>query len=101
MLCHSCRCHVTPEPPRTFWKIVTFALWVGSMAVAVTFSSLAGLNLVLAPVAIVIGMSIGAAARRLNDWTCPRCHEELIEPDPIDELIPLEVWRRTREAAAG
>jgi hypothetical protein len=71
------------------------------MTVAVGFSCLLGLNLVLAPAAIFIGMSIGTAARKLSDWTCPRCHEELVEPESVDQMIPLEAWRRTHEAASG
>lgn len=101
MLCHSCRCHVTPAPPRTFWKIIALALWIGSLAVAVVFSCLMGLNLVLAPAAVVIGMSVGAAARKLNDWTCPRCDAELIEPESTDEMIPLEAWQRQHHAEAA
>ncbi|HVH44133.1 MAG TPA: hypothetical protein VM925_17400 [Labilithrix sp.] len=100
MLCHSCRCHVTPAPPRTMWKIVSFGFWVGSLVVAVCFSLLLGLNLVLAPAAVFVGMSIGAAARKLNDWTCPRCDAELIEPESVDEMIPLRTWRRWHGSGA-
>jgi hypothetical protein len=80
--CHSCRVHVAPTPPRTVWKVTTVVLWVTSMCVAVCFSLALGLNLVLAPAAIVIGMSIGTAARRMSSWTCPRCGAELVEPEP-------------------
>jgi hypothetical protein len=87
MLCHSCRCHVEPTPPNGAWKVLNVAFWVASMTVAVAFSLLMGLNLVLAPVAIFIGMSIGTAARRMSSWSCPRCHEELIEPEPQAEAV--------------
>jgi hypothetical protein len=63
------------------------AFWAASMVVAVLFSQLLGLNLLLAPAAIFIGMSIGTAARRMSSWTCPRCREELIEPEPQTEVV--------------
>jgi len=94
MFCHSCRCHVTPTPPRTIWKLLSVFFWVGSLTVAVSFSLILGLNLVLAPAAIFIGCSIGACARKLNDWTCPRCGAELVEPEPTADVVPLERWRR-------
>lgn len=96
MFCHTCRTHVTPTPPKSIWKVLSVGYWIGSLVVAVCFSLLLGLNLVLAPVAIVIGMSIGAAARKLYNWTCPHCGTELIEPDPEDEMIPLRRWRRLK-----
>ncbi len=94
MFCHSCRCHVTPEPPRSVWKVLSVGFWVGSMVIAVCFSLLLGLNLVLAPAAIFIGASVGACARKLNDWTCPRCKAELVEPEPVEDMVPLTRWRR-------
>jgi hypothetical protein len=101
MFCHSCRCHVTPTPPRSIWKLLSVGYWVGSLIVAAGFSLLLGLNLVLAPVAVVIGMSIGVAARKLNNWTCPRCGAELVEPEPTEELLPLRPWRRPRRPLTG
>lgn len=94
MYCHTCRCHVTPAPPRSVWKVLTVGFWLGSMVIAVCFSMLLGLNLVLAPVAIVIGGSIGACARELNDWSCPRCGAVLIEPAREEDMVPLKRWRR-------
>jgi hypothetical protein len=88
MLCHACKCHVAPRPPRSAWKILNVALWSASMAVAMVFSLIIGLNLLLAPLAIVIGMSIGTSARRLSSWTCPRCGAELVEPETEAVLIP-------------
>ena len=100
MFCHSCRCHVTPEPPRSIWKVLSVGFWVGSMIIAVCFSSLLGLNLVLAPAAVFIGGSIGACARKLNDWSCPRCGAELVEPEAAGEMVPLTRWRRRALAEA-
>ncbi len=94
MFCNSCRCHVTPAPPRSIWKVLSVGFWVGSMIIAVIFSLLLGLNLVLAPAAIVIGGAIGACARKLNDWTCPRCGAELAEPEAITDTVPLTRWHR-------
>ncbi len=96
MLCHHCRCNVTPVGPRTRWKLIIVGLWIGSLAVAICFSLLLGLNLVLAPAGIAIGMSIGVAARMLNDWTCPRCGAAMVEPEAPEDLVPLRRWRRMR-----
>jgi hypothetical protein len=87
MLCHSCRCHVDPSPPKTAWKIATMAFWISASVVAILFSIPIGLNLVLAPAAIVVGMAIGTAARRMSSWTCPECHAELVEPEPQTEVV--------------
>ncbi len=89
MYCHACRVHVTPTPPRTIWKVMTLFFWIASLIIATIFSLLLGLNLVLAPAAIVVGMSVGTAARRLTSWTCPRCGAELVEPEL--DTTPLEV----------
>ena len=81
MNCHACKCHVTPVRPKTTWKLFTVGFWVTTLVVAIAFSAFAGLNLVLLPFAIAIGMAVGAAARRLTSWTCPRCNAELIVPE--------------------
>ena len=99
MYCNACRCHVTPTPPRSIWKVLSVGYWIGSLVIAVAFSLLLGLNLVLAPAAIAIGMSIGVSARKLNNWTCPRCDNELVEPDPVEDALPLRSWRRPRRLA--
>jgi hypothetical protein len=77
------------------WKIVTVALWCSSLVVALGFSLALGLNLVLAPAAIVVGMSVGTAARRLSTWTCPRCGSELVEPETSAARIPAPAVRVT------
>lgn len=87
MKCPSCRAHVTPIPPGTAFKVLNVGFWICSLAVATAFSLLLGLNLVLAPTAIVVGMSVGASARRLASWTCPRCGAELFEPEPETSLV--------------
>lgn len=86
MLCHSCHVHVQPIPPKTRWKVATVAFWIATLIVATCFSLLLGLNLVLAPAAIVIGMAVGTSARLLSSWTCPHCGAELIEPEPEPEF---------------
>ncbi len=83
MRCHACRTHVTPTPPKTIWKILNVAFWISTLAIAVAFSLLLGLNLILAPAAIAIGMSVGTSARLLSAWTCPRCGSELVEPEAV------------------
>lgn len=89
MRCNSCRLHVTPSPPKTVYKVLCVGFWLCSMTVAVAFSLALGLNLVLAPAAIIIGMSVGTSARRVNTWTCPHCHAELAEPVPeTGALLP-------------
>jgi hypothetical protein len=82
MMCHACRTHVTPTPPKTIWKVLNVAFWISTLAVGMVFSSLIGLNLILAPAAIAIAMSVGTSARLLSSWTCPRCNAELVEPEP-------------------
>lgn len=82
MNCHACKCHVTPVKPRTMWKVASVVLWGTSLVVAIAFSVFAGLNLLLLPMAIVVGMAVGTSARRLSSWTCPRCDTELLEPEP-------------------
>ena len=86
MLCHACKCHVTPSKPKTMWKVLTIVFWVTTLPVALAFSLVIGLNVILAPAAIFIGMSVGTAARRLSSWTCPRCDAGLLEPEPNTTL---------------
>lgn len=82
MRCHACRVHVTPTPPKTIWKVLNVAFWISTLIIGGIFCSLIGLNLILAPAAIAIGMSVGTSARLMSSWTCPRCNAELIEPEP-------------------
>lgn len=89
MKCHACRTHVTPTPPRTLWKVLNVALWISTLVVATGFSLLLGLNLILLPFAIAIGMSVGTSARLMSSWTCPRCKAELIEPEPRPTQSPI------------
>lgn len=77
MRCASCKSDVTPVPPRTMAKLSLVAFYVASLAVATAFSLLLGLNIVLVPVAVAIGCSVGVAARRANAWSCPVCKEEM------------------------
>lgn len=94
MFCHACKCHVTPVRPRTTWKVITVAFWISTLVVAMPFSLLLGLNLVLAPLAIAIGAAVGTSARRLSSWTCPRCSAELYEPEPQTVLDPVALASR-------
>jgi hypothetical protein len=80
MKCTSCKSDVVPRGPRTLWKVVTVALWVGALATSLMFSLLLGLNIVLVPLWLGIGMSVGVAARRMSSWTCPECGNELAAP---------------------
>jgi hypothetical protein len=80
MHCRSCRGDVTPVPPRTMAKLSLVAFYVMSLTVALLFSLLLGLNIVLVPVAIAIGCSVGVAARRASSWSCPQCKEEMVAP---------------------
>lgn len=99
MFCHACRCHVSPVPPRSTWKMLSVLYWISSLVVAVLFSLIIGLNLVLAPVAIVIGMSVGTSARKLNEWTCPLCDAELGEPSPEEAAAMASSSYGTKGAA--
>ena len=90
MHCRSCKRDVTPVPPRTMAKLSLVAFYVASLAVALVFSLLLGLNIVLVPVAIAVGCSVGVAARRASEWSCPQCKEEMVAPasvtTPKDEV---------------
>ncbi len=96
MRCSSCKSDVTPVPPRTIAKLSLVAFYVASMAVSTVFSLLLGLNVVLVPVAIAVGASVGVAARRANAWSCPQCKEEMAapivaEPEVTPPLAPQPV----------
>jgi hypothetical protein len=90
MTCSSCKADVTPVPPRTTWKIMMVAFWLGALATSMMFSLLLGLNVVLVPLWLVIGMSVGIAAQRASSWSCPKCAAELAEPAP-EEVTPQVV----------
>lgn len=85
MSCHACKRSVVPEPPHSTRKILTTALWVMLLSGAFVASLLIGLNLVLAPLAIFVGMAIGTSARLAAAWTCPCCKNELMVPFDVAE----------------
>lgn len=58
-------------------KLGLVAFYVASLVVATLFSLLLGLNIVLVPVAVAVGLSVGTAARRASTWSCPQCKEEM------------------------
>lgn len=76
-VCPSCKDTVEPVPPKSAWKVATVLFWIAAMVTAVGFSLLLGLNVVLVPAWLLIGMSVGVAARRASEWTCPTCAYEL------------------------
>lgn len=98
MRCTCCQSDVEPVPPRTIGKILLVVSYVAALAIATVFSCLLGLNLVLAPAAIVIGMAVGTAARMASAWTCPSCKEEMFVPEP---LADVDVGRPERAVRAG
>jgi hypothetical protein len=61
-------------------KLSLVGFYVASLAVALMFSLLLGLNIVLVPVVVAIGCSVGVAARRASSWSCPQCKEEMAAP---------------------
>jgi len=78
-------------------KLSLVAFYVASLVVATIFSLLLGLNIVLVPVAIAVGCSVGVAARRASTWSCPQCKEEMTAPIVAPEtqrtrpLVPATV----------
>ena len=88
MRCSACKSDVSPTPPRTIAKLSLVAFYVASMAVSTIFSLLLGLNIVLVPVAIAVGFSVGVAARRANAWSCPKCKEEMSAPAGVPAAAP-------------
>ena len=93
MRCASCRSDVTPVPPGTMAKVTLVGFYVASLTVAMVFSCLLGLNIVLVPVAIAVGMSVGTAARRASSWSCPQCKEEMVAPVAPPVRPPTEEVR--------
>lgn len=85
MSCHACKRSVIPEPPHSTRKILTTTLWVMLLSGAFVVSLIIGLNLVLAPMAIFVGMAIGTSARLASAWTCPYCKNELMVPADVAE----------------
>jgi hypothetical protein len=85
MRCSSCKSDVTPVPPGTLAKLSLVGFYVASMLVSTVFSLLLGLNVILVPVAIAVGTSVGVAARRASSWTCPECKEEMAAPVFVPE----------------
>ena len=59
---------------------MNLALWIGALVTAVCFSIPIGLNLVLLPMWLAIGMGVGCSAARASSWTCPVCRTELAPP---------------------
>ena len=88
MRCSACKSDVTPIPPRTMAKLSLVGFYVASMVVSTIFSLLLGLNIVLVPVAIAVGWSVGVAARRANAWSCPECKEEMTAPAAVPAAPP-------------
>jgi hypothetical protein len=66
MKCASCKSDVVPDKPRTVWKLLTVAFWIGALATSLVFSLLLGL--------------VGIAARRMSSATCPACKAEMAQP---------------------
>lgn len=96
MRCTACKSDVTPVPPHTMAKLSLVAFYVASLVVATGFSLLLGLNVVLVPIAVAVGTSVGAAARRASSWSCPACKEEMAAPAPAEPeaakpLVPQTV----------
>jgi hypothetical protein len=90
MICRACKSDVSPSPPRAIGKVVTLGYWVAAMATSTVFSLLLGLNVVLVPLWLAIGMAVGVAARRASTWTCPRCKEEMAPPIAIPDQQVVE-----------
>lgn len=63
-------------------KLSLVGFYVASLVVATIFSLLLGLNIVLVPVAVAVGLSVGTAARRASTWSCPQCKQEMAAPAP-------------------
>lgn len=96
MRCSACHENVTPVPPRTMAKVALVAFYVASLAVSMVFSCLLGLNLLLVPVAMAIGLSVGTAAQRASTWSCPECKEEMAPP--VATTTPAREPERTAPA---
>ncbi len=85
VICKACKEQVSPRAPRTAWKIATLLFWLAALATSLVFSLLLGLNVLLVPAWLGIGMAVGVAARRAAAWSCPACSAELTPPIPDAE----------------
>jgi hypothetical protein len=88
MRCSACKSDVTPIPPRTMAKLSLVGFYVASLVGAALFSIVPVVNIVLVPVAIAVGWSVGVAARRANAWSCPKCKEEMSAPVGVPATPP-------------
>lgn len=92
--CWCCGKVVEPLPPRTARKILNVVFWTASLAVSMAFAIPIGLDLVLVPIAIAMGCSVGTTAREAAAWSCSECHAELRVPEEeVEKTRRRLVWR--------
>lgn len=87
LTCRTCRKNVVPSVPRTLRKVLNVAFWIAALTTATGFSILLGLNVVLVPLWLFIGMSVGTSAALAAAWTCPECKSEMIVPAEVQREI--------------
>jgi hypothetical protein len=96
LVCPSCRETVEPCPPRRNRAIFETLFWLfalGTATAAVAFFGLIGLAVLLLPLWLVVGMGVGAAARRASSWYCPVCRYELPPPREVLEAKLAKPFR--------
>jgi hypothetical protein len=79
---HCNRCNTTAEPvaPPFRWKVLLILDWIAMLALTPLFGGLLGLNIVLVPLLVAMGGSIGTLTRLATTWTCVSCGAEVHTP---------------------
>jgi hypothetical protein len=96
--CSCCGAWVEPHAPSMGAKALSVGLWVGILIVSPVYGAFIAINIVLLPMLIAIAWSLGVAARRGWDWTCPKCTAELPAPAPVIETAPHAPGLRPQHA---
>lgn len=86
--CPHCHLRVTPEPPRSSWRVLNVGLWVSMLVLTPLFCGLTGPNILLAPMLLGMATSIGASARLADEWHCPICFNQVAAPHPEEAGHP-------------
>jgi len=89
MKCWCCGKVVQPIPPRTLRKILNFVFWTSSLSMGMLVTPLLGLDVLLLPFSIAMGLSVGTTAREAGNWSCPSCHAAVHAPPEVVAPIGL------------
>lgn len=83
MKCWCCGKVVQPVPPRTLRKILNVVFWTSSLTMGMLVTPLLGLDVLLLPFSVAMGLSVGTTAREAGSWSCPSCHAAVHAPPEV------------------